>query len=533
MAQTLGRCLHDLFLNPSQQVPDHDLAAAISAAAGTAANLAAIGPGITYLIELPGRRISFFSQRPEAFPKAFYSLLDTATSWEELLPENERPDYLASIESAHFKPEARYRIIANRRGGTLPVVDYRSIVFDDAEQPIAIAGRLVDDSFRSVAFDALARRSWKEIANSMTRRYLHDFNNTIAGIYSLSELYAEPGSDPKSTAEAMGHIRDCSIRAQELTKKIRTLTTLETGEKSFFDLGELLREQKDYMEALLPKGAEIRIEAAAGQYPIHLDANAFRQAILHLTSNASDAAGDNATIALGVFPSEADGRRHAVIDFQDNGPGFDPADLEKATTAFYSTKSSDKHPGLGLSIVTEFAAKLGGRVELSNIESGARIRLVLPLLEGEQHSQTPVPVPKKITEQPATHPISNDSTSEPPRILIYTWEDIARHPLLLAMKAAEWDIRIFLEPGPLLLDLLQDGPSLEGVLIFKSPLDEKAEPLISELEHARNCRKVALIGLGENLDALSVSTKRICGMLASGSSRPSALLSQLDAYFRR
>lgn len=517
-----------------------DLSAAIREITGTstsASTIASLGPGIHYLLELPGRSIRFFSNTEAAFPPAFYKLLETLPNWDELVVENQRSNYRQAIALDRFEKEARYRIQINRRGETLPVIDYRTVIRNSNGQAVAIAGRIVDDSFRTVAFDALARRSWKEIAATMTRRYLHDFNNTIAGIYSLSELYAEPGSDPQSTAEAMGHIRDCSIRAQDLTKKIRHLTTLEPGQESYFDLGSLIEEQKEYMEALLPKGAEIKIEIAAGEHPIRIDANVFRQAILHLTGNSCDACGEDAEVQIRVYQTERDGRNCGVIEFCDNGAGFKADDLEQATTAFYSNKDKDKHPGLGLSIVSKFATGLGGSIKLgNNPEKGAQVRIVLPLLERETKPKPPPAeasekTPEQIEPEPEVPASPKKTKSGPPKILVYTWEDITRHPLLIAMQNAGWDTRIHLEPGQLLLDLLQDGENLDGVLVFKSALDEKAEPLISELGHARNCDKVALIALGESVDALSVSTKRICGMVGSGSSKPSALLSSLVTFF--
>lgn len=517
-------------------MPADDLNTAIREIAGTANNgaeAATLGPGITYLLALPSLRVHFFSRVEGAYPNAFYKLLESASDWAEIVVEKDQPAYREATRTETFEAEARYLISLNRRGETLPVVDYRRIVYDEAQNPVAIAGRLVDDSFRTVALESLARRSWKEIATSMTRRYLHDFNNTIAGIYSLSELYAEPGSDPKSTAEAMGHIRDCSIRAQDLTKKIRHLTTLEAGQESYFDLGSLVEEQKQYMEALLPKGAEIKIESASGELPARIDSNIFRQIILHLTGNASDAAGEDAAITIKLSHTEQDDRDFGVIDFYDNGPGFSEEGLEMATAPFYTTKDKDKHPGLGLSIVSKWTVKLGGGTTLSNTEQGARVRLILPLLDREnldggkgdaaRPSATAASKPRGAAAKAASTPL---------KILVYTWEDITRHPLLLAMQSAGWEIRIHLDPGQLLIDLLQAGTQLDGVLVFKSALDEKADPLISELGHARNCDKVALVALGESVDALSVSTKRICGMVASGSTKPSALLNKLATFYR-
>lgn len=517
-----------------------DLSAAIREVAGNSTSdstIASLGPGIHYLLELPSRSVYFFSRTETAFPPAFYKLLETLPNWDQLVVENQRGDYRRTVALDSFKKEARYRIQINRRGETLPIIDYRTVIRNSTGQAVAIAGRIVDDSFRTLAFDALARRSWKEIAASMTRRYLHDFNNTIAGIYSLSELYAEPGSDPNSTAEAMGHIRDCSIRAQDLTKKIRLLTTLEPGQESYFDLGSLIEDQKEYMEALLPKGAEIKLDIAAGEHPIRIDANVFRQAILHLTGNSCDACGEDAEVQIRVYQTQRDGRTCGVIEFCDNGTGFKAEDLEQATTAFYSNKDKNTHPGLGLSIVSKFVKGQGGSIKLgNNPEKGAHVRLLLPLLERETKTETLNPQePEKpdvqASPQQITQAAPQDKKSGPPKILVYTWEDITRHPLLIAMQNAGWDTRIHLEPGQLLLDLLQEGDKLDGVIVFKSALDEKAEPLISELGHARNCDKVALIALGESVDVLSVPTKRICGMVASGSSKPSALLSKLATFF--
>lgn len=513
-------------------MPASDSTQAIQTTETPVAGTVAPGPGITYLLDYQSKRILSFSKPEGRFPAAFYKMLETTESWDQLIHEPAQDAYRQANTSANFQDEIRYRIRINRRNETLPVVDYRELLRDSDGQPTAISGRLVDDSFQNVALDALAQRSWKEIAGSMTRRYLHDFNNTIAGIYSLSELYAEPGSDPKSTAEAMGHIRDCSIRAQDLTKKIRNLTTLEAGQESLLELGSLVEEQKEYMAALLPKGASITLEIPPCQHPIRIDPNLFRQVILHLTGNASDACGEDAEIAIRLSQREQNGRQTGILEFADNGPGFSPDALENATEAFFTTKNSDNHPGLGLSIARKFAEKHHGSIELENLERGAQVRIALPLLETETPAQ-PARQPKPPGKPaPARKPASPQADATPLNLLVYSWEDISRHPLLLAMQRSGWQIRVHLEPGPLLLDLLSDGPQLDGVLLFKSALDEKAEPLISELGQARDCDKVALIALGESPDALSVSAKRICGLVAPGTSKPTALLNKLSAYFR-
>ena len=79
--------------------------------------------------------------------------------------------------------------------------------------------------------------------------------------------------------------------------------------------------------------------------------------------------------------------RHAgdeiVIDFADTGPGIPPEDRERIFEAFYTGRTPQaghlKGSGIGLSIVAEFVAAHGGRVELVQGEfPGAHFRIYIP-----------------------------------------------------------------------------------------------------------------------------------------------------------
>lgn len=493
--------------------------------------VATLGPGLLYLLELPSYRIAYFDRATEDFPPAFHKLLDSVDSWPDVLSDADQSAYRADTSHASFQPESDYTIQLNRRGETAPVKDYRRLVRNSLGQPVAILGRIVDESFRSVAFDSLARRSWKEIATTMTRRYLHDFNNTIAGIYSLSELYAEPGSDPKSMTEAMGHIRDCSIRAQDLTKKIRHLTMLETGAEELHDLRSLIQDQVQYMEALLPKGAEISLSLDENDHPIRLDANQFRQVALHLTGNASDAGGDDARISIRLSREDRPAQSPlAIIEFRDYGPGFSSLHLEQGHLPFFTTKDKSKHPGLGLSIAHDFTKKLGGSLELDNAAPGAVVRIKIPLLEDGRSATATPPKAPAIASAPASA-APRPTAGQPCNLHIYTWEDISRHPLLLELQKHGWDIQVHLDPRDLLIALAQRRSPSTGILIFKNPLDERVDPLLYELGNAKNCPKLALLSLGESPDLVPESIKRICGLIAAGSSKPSVLSKQLAKFF--
>ena len=521
-----------------------------------------VGPGLLYVLELPNRSIRYLQRDERAFPKTFFNVVASSETADQLALPDDEDLYRQSWQGFGASDDASehsYRVKASRRGGSLQVTDYRIPLRNNDGKLVGALGRLVDESFRSLAMDALVNSSWHEIANSMTRRFLHDFNNTIAGIYSLSELYAEPGSDAQSMVEAMTHIRDNSIRAQDITRRIRHVTSLADGEPSYFDLNELLKKQEGYLDALLPKGVSINYDLEDGDLPVKFDANRFQQSLLHLACNARDAAEKDFQITLRTRRVDQDGKALVRLEVADNAGGIRENILHRVTDPFFTTKKPNAHPGLGLNIVSGFVEQLGGTLQIASVfGEGTTVSLTLPIARIGHHGR---PIPATPAEpaaapsptEPAARPTWDVETSvpaataptpqsadtpqdapsnEPPSILIYTWEDITRHPLIRAIKDSGWTYRIHLDPGQMLIDLSTSGPEISGALIFKSALDERAAPLVSEIGRARNAPRVALVALGESIDALSENVKRNCGLLASGSTKPAKLLNQLSTFFR-
>jgi C4-dicarboxylate-specific signal transduction histidine kinase len=73
--------------------------------------------------------------------------------------------------------------------------------------------------------------------------------------------------------------------------------------------------------------------------------------------------------------------RSAVIDINDDGPGFQPELLQKAFSPFVSTKVNGT--GLGLAIARRIITEHGGSISAMNLESGgAKLEIKLPLADG-------------------------------------------------------------------------------------------------------------------------------------------------------
>ena len=492
------------------------------------------GPGACYVVDAKNLNLHYLSEKGQSYlPQEAYSFPEKQISWLQFIREADRQSYLDAIQkmvAVRREVVTEYQVFDSAEGKTISISDYLTPLEDQEGELVGFAGRAIDDTFRVQTLDTLVKRSWKEVSSIASRRFLHDFNNMIAGIYSLSELYAIPGSDAETMTEAMIHIRDSSIRAQKITQKIRALSAMSEGEESYFDIGKLIDEQRDYLLAILPKTVSLTFDLAEESLPVRLDANRFRQALIHLASNASDAASDKPSVTIRCrkadTPTAVFSKPYVTIEFSDDGSGIDSATLPLVTQPFFTTKDPNAHSGLGLFIVDQFVKDLGGNLSIvSKQDEGTRVVLSLPLANLNES----IPLAHSPAAKGPSAQVSESNRA--PTILIYTWEDIARHPLINSIRNAKWKFRIHLDPDQLKLDVRDFGKELDGVLVFKSALDENVDQLVLDIAGMEPTPKSAIVALGESVEAVSESIRSRCGLLVSGSSKPAGLIKTLGKYF--
>ena len=80
-----------------------------------------------------------------------------------------------------------------------------------------------------------------------------------------------------------------------------------------------------------------------------------------------------------IIRTEQDSRTGGVtITVQDNGPGFDPASIDRIFEPYVSSK--EKGTGLGLAICRRIIEEHGGTIRASNPQQGgAAVIISLPL----------------------------------------------------------------------------------------------------------------------------------------------------------
>ena len=143
------------------------------------------------------------------------------------------------------------------------------------------------------------------------------------------------------------------------------------------DLLQLLEQQID-AQRLQWRARELSVSVVGEPVKIELDAEKVGTAVANLLSNAirySPLKG-SVRIELGTLPGSV------RIDFHDQGVGVAMADRERIFEPFYRGERQPldlvRGSGIGLSIVHEYVAAHGGRVELLQDQAGAHFRIEFP-----------------------------------------------------------------------------------------------------------------------------------------------------------
>lgn len=144
------------------------------------------------------------------------------------------------------------------------------------------------------------------------------------------------------------------------------------------DLLALLHEQVE-AQRLQWQARELVVEVEGEPATAPVDPDKLGTALANLLANAIRFAPLGSTVRLRL--SRADGRIR--IDIQDQGAGIAPADRERVFEPFYRGERQPADAaagtGIGLSIVNEYIAAHGGRIELlDDSPAGAHFRIELP-----------------------------------------------------------------------------------------------------------------------------------------------------------
>ncbi|MEM8637092.1 MAG: ATP-binding protein [Pseudomonadota bacterium] len=219
----------------------------------------------------------------------------------------------------------------------------------------------------------------------------HDFNNLLTVISGNLELL-EAGGNEQDKRDFLASAQTASKCAAHLVQNM-----LSFSQKSYLkpvetDLSALVRETCRWSKHILSPDIEFSLSVSEDTWPVMVDVDAAKTALLNLVMNAQDAmpdggrlqiATENAKLSIQDIQSrEVDliPGRYVCLRVQDSGKGIPKDRLQQVFDPFYTTKDGGgMGAGLGLSTVLGFMKQSCGTVTVDSVaDQGTTFRLYFP-----------------------------------------------------------------------------------------------------------------------------------------------------------
>ncbi|WP_240606516.1 cell cycle histidine kinase CckA [Phenylobacterium kunshanense] len=275
----------------------------------------------------------------------------------------------------------------------------------------------------------------------------HDFNNLLTAILMQLDVLAtrHPVGDP--SYEGLNEIKQTSMRAADLVRKLLAFSRKQTVQREILDVGEMISESEVLLRRLLHEDIKLATDYGRNLPHVRADRGQLDTAVMNLVVNARDAIRSHGGGVIRirtarVSQEEARGLGYpsavgdqAMIEVSDDGPGIPPEVMDKIFDPFFTTKPVGEGTGLGLATVYGIVKQSDGWIAVaSKPGEGAAFRIFLPV-----HVPTaaePVPVaPAAAPKRPAARDLSGAG-----RILFVEDEDAVRGVAAKLLRARGYEV---------------------------------------------------------------------------------------------
>ncbi|MDP8208983.1 MAG: PAS domain S-box protein [Candidatus Electryonea clarkiae] len=262
----------------------------------------------------------------------------------------------------------------------------------------------------------------KESLSILAGGIAHDFNNLLVGIMGNSSLALLDLSPVSPARESIEAIEKSAQRAADLTKQMLAYSGKGQFIVEDFNLTELVQEMTHFVKASISKKARLELKLKKKLPAIKGDLTQFRQLVMNLLINASEALEEEEgiiTMTSGVRRCDQDFLRDTKLgeslkpgDFvflriADTGCGMDEETLSKIFDPFFSTKFTGR--GLGLAAILGIVDGHKGTIEISSVPGkGTSFTAYFPLSTTAIPSEVEEPEIEEIMEGTGTILIVED-----------------------------------------------------------------------------------------------------------------------------
>ncbi|MFC9832959.1 response regulator [Rhodococcus sp. NPDC127530] len=343
----------------------------------------------------------------------------------------------------------------------LGISPYRA--FDDAYRGFA---ELVTAKVSTLISDALAYEFERDRAAALAEldaaktRFFenvsHEFRTPLTLLLGPLEALRERTGDesPADQRDAIAAAYRAAVRLQQLVDDLLDLSKAEAGQllprAEPTDVGRLTADCVSMFDsAAVQAGLALRADIDEGSGPVELDREMWVRIVLNLVSNAVKYTRSG---SVSVALRQDTGR--LVLSVTDTGVGIPAEEQERVFHRFYRVEargSGSGGVGIGLSLVADFAAALGGSVDLDSAPGrGSTFTVRIPRIpapDGVTPRATDRPVGAVTPfgdvdqrEPSAEVAVSNERGADRRRILLVEDHPDLRAYLTRLLQEQGWDV---------------------------------------------------------------------------------------------
>ncbi|MBW8813180.1 MAG: response regulator [Caulobacterales bacterium] len=307
---------------------------------------------------------------------------------------------------------------------------------------------LVDVSEQKQVELQLAQSQKMQAIGQLAGGVAHDFNNLLTAILMQLDVLAtrHPVGDP--SYEGLNEIKQTSMRAADLVRKLLAFSRKQTVQREILDLGEMISESEVLLRRLLSEDVKLVTDYGRNLPQVRADRGQLDTAVMNLVVNARDAIRSHGGSAIRIrtarvtqeearnlgYPS-AQGDQ-AMVEVSDDGPGISPDVMDKIFDPFFTTKPVGEGTGLGLATVYGIVKQSDGWIAVtSKPGEGAAFRIFLPVHVAPAETAAAPATPAAQPKRPAARDLSGAG-----RILFVEDEDAVRGVAAKLLRARGYEV---------------------------------------------------------------------------------------------
>ncbi|MCK4284486.1 MAG: response regulator, partial [Candidatus Brocadiae bacterium] len=344
----------------------------------------------------------------------------------------------------------------------------------------------------------------------------HDFNNLLTGVLGNAGLALMDLPRESPARESVEQIEKSARSAAELASQMLAYSGRGRFVVESLNLSKLVREMQHLLKSVVSKKAILKWELADDLPPVEGDATQFRQVIMNLTINASEAIGDgDGVITVRTGTIRADGAYlsgtylaeelpegpYVCLEVSDTGSGMDAETRHKVFDPFFSTKFTGR--GLGLAAVLGIVRGHRGAIKVySEPGSGSAFKVLLPASKGVTVEGC------EQSEVPATEWHGSGT------ILVVDDEEAVQSVTSTVLKACGFSV-LTAKSGREAIEVMRDSPEeIAAVLLDLTMPGMSAEDVFTELRRIRQGVPIILSSGYTEQDAVSrLAGKDLAGFI--------------------